>query len=419
MANPDKPRNLPFAAQPTRNPVATATDAAAHVTADLRGAGRLVIDAVTGVTDIVEGMHRNIARVSPIIGNVPAGRTRGITGLVYRSVRGVTRAVGTGLDAVLSRFPAASSPRRSSPRREAILAALNGVLGDHLAATASPLAIPMQFRSQGQAFPLHDAAAFRAALGEAGGRVLVLVHGLCMNDLQWQRAGHDHGAALAADLGYTSIYLHYNTGRAIADNGREFSVLLERALALWPVDVEEITIIGHSMGGLVTRSACLQAQQSSARWLARLRRVVFLGTPHHGAPLERAGSWLDRLIGASPYTAPLVRLGATRSAGIKDLRHGRFASGEGIGARRAASVAQLPAGVRGHVVAATRAAATSEARRLPGDGLVPVPSALGKHRDPKRRLAVAAEHQAICHGLNHFDLLGRRAVYDHLLRWLR
>jgi hypothetical protein len=418
MAKPTRPRNSRPATAASRGDLAaSASDLTTHV-ADLRGAGRLVVDAVTGVTDIVEGMHRNIARLSPIVGTVPAGRARGISGLVYRSVRGITRAVGSGLDAVLSRVPAIGPAQRPSPRREAVLAALNGVLGDHLVATSSPLAIPMQLRRQGRALPMHDPSGFAAGLGPATGRVLVLVHGLCMNDLQWQRAGHDHGAALAADIGVTPVYLHYNTGRAIADNGRDFSALLEQALAHWPVPLKEIVILAHSMGGLVTRSACLQAQEDRQAWLSRLQRVVFLGTPHHGAPLERAGSWLDRLIGASPYTAPLAQLGGTRSAGIKDLRHGNVTRAAGRGSRSAGFV-PLPPGVRAHVVAASRASARKGGALPAGDGLVPVASALGRHRDARRTLQIPADRQAICLGLNHFDLLGRREVYAHLLRWLR
>ncbi len=154
------------------------------------------------------------------------------------------------------------------------------------------------------------------------GRLLVLVHGLCMNDLQWRRNGHDHGAALAHDGGWQPLYLHYNSGRHASTNGREFADLLETLVAQWPVPVEELVVLAHSMGGLVARSACQHAELSQQRWLKHLRKIVFLGTPHHGAPLERHGHGLQRLVGISPYTAPLARLGMIRSAGITDLRHG-------------------------------------------------------------------------------------------------
>ena len=159
-------------------------------------------------------------------------------------------------------------------------------------------------------------------VGTPGRKLLVLAHGLCMNDLSWEQNGHDHGAQLARDLGYTPVYLHYNTGLRVSTNGKLLAGLLERLVAAWPEPVEEITVLGHSMGGLVARSAAHYAEQDNRTWRPQLRRLVFLGTPHHGSRLERAGHWADRLLDVSPYSAPFQRLGASRSAGIVDLRHG-------------------------------------------------------------------------------------------------
>ncbi|OQY72580.1 MAG: permease, partial [Rhodocyclaceae bacterium UTPRO2] len=268
---------------------------------DLHGLSRLGIDAVTGLTDLVEAMHHNIASKPGLLGKPPAGRTRGITGFVYRSIHGVTRLVGGSLDAVLGRLVPLFVERPSSPEREAILSALNGVLGDHLEAKGNPLAIRMRLRRAGQA-PRMEKAALAAAFPNAGGRLLVLAHGLCMNDLQWQRQGHDHGAALESELGYSAVYLHYNSGRHISSNGREFAGLLEALLENWPVPVHELSILGHSMGGLLARSAWHYGTAAGHAWPRRLKKLVFLGTPHHGAPLERGGNWIDLLLGASPYS---------------------------------------------------------------------------------------------------------------------
>lgn len=382
------------------------------VFSDLRGFSQLTVDAVAGVTDLVEDMHRNIAGVAPIVGKAPTGRTTGITGLVYRSVRGVTRAVGLGLDVALGQLAPLLRRSESSARREAVLAALNGVLGDYLLATHNPLAIPMQLRQQGQALVLERAAlATNPAL--QGDRLLVLVHGLCMNDLQWTREGHDHGAALAQDLDYTPLYLHYNTGLHIAANGRELAGLLEQLVQAWPVPVRELVIVGHSMGGLVARSACHCAAQSGHGWLQCLKALVFLGTPNLGAPLERAGSRADMLLGISPYTAPFVRLGKIRSQGIQDLRHGHLQD------EAAAAPVPLPEGVPCFAIAASQQAKPgANLQRLRGDGLVPVRSALGQHKDPALALPIPPSHQAICYGIGHFDLLSSREVYDHLRRWL-
>ncbi len=276
---------------------------------DLRGFSRMTIDAVTGLTDLVEAMHHNIASKPAILGKTSPGRTRGITGFVYRSIRGVTRLVGGGLDAVLGRLVPLFGEKQSSPEREAILAVLNGVLGDYLEASENPLAIRMRLRSDGH--PLRpDKAALAAAIPNAGGKLLVLAHGLCMNDLQWKRQGHDHGAALKRDLGYTPVYLHYNSGRHISTNGRELDDLLEALLDNWPVPVEELAILGHSMGGLLARSAWHYGTAAGHAWPRRLKKLVFLGTPHHGAPMERGGNWIDTLLGISPYLQQAI-IGAT------------------------------------------------------------------------------------------------------------
>jgi hypothetical protein len=397
---------------------------ASSTTADLRGAGRLLGAAVVRVTDIVEEMHRNVAVVSPLVGASLGGRTRGITALVYRSVRRVTGAVGPPVEAALAALsPWLDGGSETSRRREAVRAALNGGCGDYLAATGNPLAIPMRLRQDGQAMVL-ERASLAAAVAAPRDRLLVLVHGLCMNDLQWNRAGHDHGASLARELGYTPLYLHYNSGRHISVNGRQFADVLERLVREWPVPVRGLAIVGHSMGGLVSRSACHYAMQADHAWLPVLERLVFLGTPHHGAPLERAGNRVNQFCEISPYTAPFARLGTIRSAGVNDLRHGNLVDEDWQG-RSAAQVEDtrrpvpLPSGVECFAVAADRRARSDEPRwRPPGDGLVPVASALGQHTNATRALPIPASHRYVGYGMNHFDLLDSADVFERLRCWL-
>jgi len=382
-------------------------------TNDLRGAARLATDATAGLTDLVEAMHERIARL-PGGGAALDGRTRGITGLVYRSIRGVTRVVGGSVDGLLALIaPALAADAPAAPprrEREAVVAALNGVLGDHLAASANPLAITMALRRNGRALPL-EARALAAALPDARPVLLVLLHGLCRNDLQWQRNGHDHGALLAQVLDATPVYLHYNTGLPIAENGRQFAGLMAQLLAAWPVPLQRVVLLTHSMGGLVARSALHQAQAAGQAWPARVDDVVFLGTPHHGAPLERAGHGVDLLLAAAPYAAPLARLGRVRSAGITDLRHGLSGPHH--------TPLPLPAGPRCWAVAATLGEGRGALKgRLLGDGLVPVDSALGHHRDPAHTLAFAPDRQCVVHGTGHLELLDSPEVGRCLQRWL-
>lgn len=387
-------------------------DRYARQLSDLHGFARLGVDATVGVTDLVEAMHAAIARPDLGLRSSAPERASGIAGLVYRSIRGVTGVTGSVVDSVLAR-DAIAHPR-TSMQREAIVAALNGVLGDHLAATGNPLAVPMQLHHAGRPLTLRtDAVA--DAIPNAGAKLVVLVHGLCMNDLQWTRDGHDHGRMLAETLGYTPLYLHYNTGLSIAANGQRFAEHLQQLAETWPTPVEEIVLIGHSMGGLLARSACHHAAMHGHAWPATLRHLVCMGSPHHGAPLERGGDWIDLVIGATPFAAPLARIGKIRSAGITDLRHGHALS-----ARDRRRAVMLPKGVRCYAMAATTGRRRGDLKdRLIGDGLVPVASALGHHPDSQREVGFAKTRQWIGYGMNHLDLLSHRDVADQLLRWLK
>jgi pimeloyl-ACP methyl ester carboxylesterase len=397
--------------------------------ADLRGAARLTAEAIAGLTSLVEAMHARIASLPGTAGrdgDLQAERTRGITGVVYASVRGVTRVVGgtaEGLLGWLAPSLAAADPGQPQrPEREAIAAALNGVLGDHLAATDNPLAIAMAFRRAGQALPL-ERRALRSRLVGATPKVVVLLHGLCMNDLQWRRADHDHGEALARELGYTPVYLHYNSGLSVSTNGRILAALMEQLYDGWPVPVARLVMIGHSMGGLVARSALHHGaliQRNALRWPTRLDDLVCLGTPHQGAPLERAGHGIDRLLGALPYAAPLARLGKVRSAGIHDLRRGNIVNvpTSQLGMHDAVPV-PLPERTRCHAIAASLGPSGSHLKsRLLGDGLVPVSSALGQHEDPQRCLDFDPGRQAVVFQSGHLDLLSSPEVFDRICHWL-
>lgn len=377
--------------------------------ADVRGAVRLAVEGVHGVTRVAEGLHGSIARLRPPLGEAREQPTRGITGFVYRSVRGASSLVGAGIDAALGGLdalwpekPEGDAVAPEGPRLLAVRAALNGIVGDHLARTANPLAIAMELRVAGPPRP----------------RLLLLVHGLCMAEAQWTHRGHDHGQALAARLDRTPVYLRYNSGRHVSENGAELAARLEALLAEWPVPVEEIAILCHSMGGLVARSAVHQAQQAGMAWPRRLGHMVFLGTPHHGAALERGGNWLHEVLGRSPYLAPFTRLGRLRSDGITDLRHGNLLASdwqEGRFVHRdTRTPVPLPAGVACHAVAG----ALGRGKAAAGDGLVAVDSALGRHAHADHRLAFPAGHTLVVRGAHHFDLLSSPVVHRKLRQWL-
>ena len=400
---------------------------------DLRGLAKLATQATVGVTKIAEGVTQSVWSTLGAPSGKSVHETRGITGLVYQSIQGVAQLLGKGAESLLTGLQPLldkidSEPQESAPR-EAVLAALNGVMGDRLAESNNPLATPMTLRFQNQALNW-ETMPDKALLT---GKVLIVVHGLCMNDLQWtsQVDGKsiNHAEMLATKLGYTPVYVRYNTGRHTSQNGQALSNQLELLTALWPTPLTEISVLVHSMGGLVTRSAVHAAQHGDRHWVKQLKNIVFLGTPHHGAPLEKAGNWVDTLLGATPYSAPFKKLAELRSSGITDLRFGNVLDSDWQDQDRFKSKTKqeqadrehmpLPDGVACFTVAATLAAKRSLlADRLIGDGLVPLNSALGVHRDPSHSLVFAKSSQLIVYRTSHIALLGSSEVSEQLLTWL-
>jgi len=379
--------------------------------ADVRGAGRMLFDASRGLVDIVERMHRTIQLRPGAMGESIVGAAPGIAGMVYQSIRSSMGLIGHGLDSALARVERRLPAGGTTPGRDVFISIVNGVYGDYLARTGNPLAIEMRLHHDGDALDVANPTAHFAVAGRAPptGRLLVLAHGLCMSVEQWTREGYSHGAALGEELGWTPIYVRYNSGLHIAENGRLFAELLERLVRNWPRPVEELAIVGHSMGGLVARSACLAGEEHD--WLRHLRKLVFLGTPHQGVPLERGAHGLDYLLELSPYSAPFTRLGRARSAGIQDLRRGTITPG---GHR----FVPLPDGVACYAIAATMGTRRSLlAERLVGDGLVPLNSALGRHTDRGRSLEFPKTHQWVAYQTGHLELLHRPEVYAQLRAW--
>jgi hypothetical protein len=392
---------------------------------DLHGGARLATDAVVGVVDVVEAAHATVAR--------PFGRprrARGIAGWVYRAIRATAAWIGRGLDGASAMGRPVSAARGGgesapeAPAREAIVAALNGVLGDALAARGNPLATPMHLRHDGRPLPL-DAPLLTRAVPEPSATILVQVHGLCMHDGQWGGDGPDPGAALAEGLGATLISLRYNSGRHISENGRDFADALDALIAAWPRAVRRLVVVGHSMGGLVARSAFHYGAEAGHAWPTLDAALVTLGSPHHGAPLERLGNLVESLLGVTRYAAPFARIGQVRSAGVTDLRFGNVLDEDWAGRGRfdragdARRPLPLPSGVACYLVGATTGGRQGGwGDRWLGDGLVPLESALGRHPDPARALDVSEDRRWVAVGMSHLDLLRRPEVTARLLAWL-
>jgi PGAP1-like protein len=395
--------------------------------------GRLT---VRGTTTRIAELHRGIAdRAFGAVG--PAGAPvkavhDAVSGLTYSGVR---LALGAGARAAgLVGALRADGESLDDGRGGAALGILNGAHGDLVARAAPSLAVTMSVRSAGRDVPL-TRNGLSAAFPAASGRLAVFLHGLTETEGSWCfRAERHHGAPditygtlLHRDLGLTPVFLRYNTGLHISDNGRSLAALMAALVDAWPVPVQDVVLIGHSMGGLVARSALHQAGGGSAEaqpWTALVRDTITLGTPHLGAPLERGVHTLAARLARLPETRPLAALLALRSVGIKDLRRGTLVeadwTGRDLDAPGPAEHTAVPLhdGARHFVVLAT-VTRNPEGRvaDLLGDLMVPPRSALGD-TGGEDRLAFPPDAVHRVGGIHHLDLLNHPRVYAQIKEWL-
>ena len=301
-------------------------------------------------------------------------------------------------------------------RLEFAVAVLNGAVGDYLARTDNGLALPMELVVGGRAVSVADAAG-----AAPSGRIVVLVHGLMSDESVWTLPdGTTYGSRLATDVGYTPVYVRHNSGLAIETNGRSLSALLTRLVADWPVPVQELLPLAHSQGGLVVRSACHIAAEGGAPWLPLVRRAIYVATPHLGAPAERAGRILNRVLHAvpEPTTRLIAQIADLRSDGIKDLGDAdlraddRARRGLPRGLRDPRHPVPLLPGIDHHLIAGTLTADTWLSA-LFGDSIVPLSSATGDGR-----VATAAgSHIRVFPGRSHVGLAHDPEVYEQLRAW--
>lgn len=344
-----------------------------------------------------------------------------VTRSVFAGLGLGTRAIGMAAAAAVgSRDAPALS---TTPRGSALIAAVTGLRGDALEAEGSPLSQPMAVRVDGEPVAL-DPDSLREAFPDAGPRLVVFVHGLMTTEFSWALFGPEtYGERLARELGCTPVYVRYNTGRHISENGRSLSELMEELVAAWPVDAEQIALVGHSMGGLVARSACCHAAEQGADWAGLITHSVSLGTPHMGAPLEQAVHVLSAGLAGLPETRAFANFLRRRSSGIRDLRQGSLVDEDwrdsDPDALRGAACAEIPL-LEGATHCFVSAAITRSKRhplgRLLGDTLVLVPSASGRSRT--RRIPFEDEYGMHLGAATHFTLLNHPAVYERLRDWL-
>lgn len=391
---------------------------------EIRGAGNLLGDLAGEMTDRVEELHSAIS--SRAFANTPGSAPvrivhDGIAGSLYSAARGAGRVAGRAGGMLLaSRAPADAPALLDAPRGGATVAAIVGIIGDRLEADGNGLAMPMSVRHRGR-----DVSPAQLAREiEPTGRLAVFVHGLCESELSWAMFRQAHGgrtyaSRLSGELSYTSLHLRYNSGLHISDNGRRLAQLMEEVVATWPVEVREIAFIGHSMGGLVARSACHRGREDDSVWVESVRQLIYLSAPHMGADLEKATNRAGWALNKLGETRPIARFLELRSAGIKDLRHGAVVDDDWHGIDPDALLGDrctdvpLLEGADHYVVSAQLADPWGAGV---GDLLVKSASASGRGRT--RTIAFEEDNGRHFPGVNHFQLLNHPQVYEQMRQWL-
>jgi PGAP1-like protein len=400
--------------------------------AELRAFGDLGGDAAAGVAELARGVHEAVAdRVFEALGPPAASVRAAHDTVAAASYAGARMLVGSLVRAGAfagSLGVAADAPSvTEAGRGRALVSALNGAWGDRLSERDSPLALPMTVRVHRRDVGL-DSASLASAFADAGPRVAVFVHGLGESDDSWGRRGigacPPYGERLAAEHGFTPVYIRYNAGLHISANGRSLAALLEQLVASWPRELSELALIGHSMGGLVLRSACHYGSDAGHRWPGRVATVFMLGTPHTGAPLERAANMAGHGLSLVPEARPFARALAARAVGVKDLRHGYLVDDDWEGSDPdvlpSPDATELPflAHADHYFISATLSADPgAPSGRLLGDLLVQRRSAWSQ-RGRTERLRFDLDHYRNLGGANHFDLLNHPAVYEQISRWI-
>ena len=320
---------------------------------------------------------------------------------VYGGVGNTLRFGGRGLEFAIGRRQ--TQALSETPAGAAVIGIVNGLVGDTLEEERNALSQPMAIRIDGTVVGPE-------AFANSTPRIAVFLHGLMETEFSWGRAPN-YGSRLAQDAGWTPVFVRYNTGRRISENGRSLADLLSS----WTAPVSEIALIGHSMGGLVARSAAFQGNERGDEWVRSVSHVISLGTPHRGAPLEEIVHVGSAALDLLPETRPVSRFLRRRSGGIRDLRRGSLVDDDwkdcDPDALRATACREIPlleGATHCFVSASLTRSPSHPLGRLVGDMLV-----LGSSAAPWR------EHEAFhVGGAGHFALLNHPKVYARLRDWL-
>ena len=377
-------------------------------------AGNSIALATQQVVAPIQGMHRAISERWFAAAGTPARPFRmmhlAVSDVVYGSIRAGGTIAGWAFDTRLS---------DTSPISESLQSVVNGLWGDTLDPDAGHLEIAMGVRDQSGSRVSIPTGLDRAFPGTTG-NLVVLVHGLFETERCWK--GTEEGPGLVEALEdqpqLTPVLIRYNAGLRISENGVHLADLLDELRTAWPVPVESVSLVGHSMGGLVIRSACGVAEEAGQRWIRDVDDVVTLGTPHQGAPLEKAVNVAAWALARVPDTRPLAEFLNVRSGGIKDLRFGSVTEDDWHDAdpdlllQDTVGRHPLPSGIRHHFVAGVATADPAHPLgRAIGDLVVRANSATGgRDLDPTSEVVLG--------GVRHLDLPRKPVVVERVMAWL-
>lgn len=304
---------------------------------------------------------------------------------------------------------------------EQAIAVLNGLVGDYLKKEGNGLSLDMSLRFAGKRVE-PTAAGLRTAYPQATPRAAIFVHGIMCNEDIWAFPdGRDYGSRLREELGITPLYLRYNTGLPIADNGAELDGLLQAVADHYPGPLQELILVGYSMGGLVLRSACHHAGPRENSWLSKVQRAIYLGTPHMGAPAERLGRIAAKVMNTvpEPITQLIGQISDLRSGGMKDLGDADLRTED-----RAVTSGRLSLHDRRHPVPllpsiehtliAGSVSVSPQVASLFGDTIVPLTSATATRMIAVEALDIPGERIHVLPGRTHLDLAHDEDAYTFL-----
>jgi pimeloyl-ACP methyl ester carboxylesterase len=307
---------------------------------------------------------------------------------------------------------------------------INGLQGDSLSDNGHPAVVKMSFRHNSRDIEPEKIPEI-LNMGIESGQWIILVHGLMNDETIWKSGPKDlivrMGTFFEDQKRANVIYLRYNTGRHISQNGRDLSSLIEELIEIHGNKIKDLVLTGHSMGGLVIRSACYYAGILKHSWVQKLKTVFLIGVPNEGSYLAKIAymtQYFLRKIDPSQNQS-IAKFFDLRSNGIKDLSFGflvdedwqnpAYENEKVISATRVYPIE----GVNYHLIAATMTEKKNKSKLavLFGDGLVEKKSALSQLFKDKQAKSGQVEFK-LFEGENHLSLLESKLVHSYVAECL-